>query len=341
MNRYRFWILLWINALCLACQGQTWQKVSPKDSGFSVQMPGKPLMEKDVEETFYGKTITYTWTLEETICNFTAGYAELGPAEAIAPSKAQLDAFRGGLLENSVKILGEREIKLKEHSGRATSFKSKEGVILRSRYFALNRRIYFVLATAFEEDLAMATPAMDKFFDSLSFFDLPLAPAPEWKKFSASKGRFSALFPGAPRQDKVVKSPRQPPVFTFIGYDQTAAYIVTYIDFVQGQMPDDTEEALTVFQSGFFAGIKRATLKSIKNITLDGWPGRELQFTDANGVEHQARLYAVRRRCFIIDAAVWPGNREIAAERIKKFLESFVIEGEAPQQEKVITPKDA
>ncbi len=341
--RWKMCLFLLLTLFSASCGAAPWRQVAPAESGFTVQMLGKPLEEKEVEKREDEKLLTYTLTLTDEVVTFIAGYSEISKQEAIAPINVLLDGFRDGMRQMAGKKLGERDIKLQEYSGRAVSLKNEDGLIFRSRSFVANRRIYYVLASSLEEDTKKATPTIEKFLSSLQLFPLPPAPATEWKKFSSDKGHFSALFPGVPKQKIVNKELSQPSAFSFVAYDENAAYLITYVDYNGPQPMPEAEQGLQEFQAGMLKGIKNATLLSVKNITRNQWPGRELQIKDSIGIIHQMQLIAVKQRMFTLDVVVAAEKKEAATSAMKKFFESFEFEAveREPQKEKAKGPKES
>jgi hypothetical protein len=154
----------------------------------------------------------------------------------------------------------------------------------------------------------------------------PQTVPPGWREFGIPAGRFQVLMPGAP------KTTRQT-IRTDIGnvaatrYTVTDASNVTYDVLLNDYPPSGIAKATPQkLLEGARDGLMYQTqgrMMSDKPVTLDGFPGRDLEIMGANGSHYRARLVWVDSRLYQV-MAVTPGP-PLPASNI--FFDSFRITG--------------
>lgn len=115
----------------------------------------------------------------------------------------------------------------------------------------------------------------------------------EWVKFTSPEGRFSLLLPHEPKLE-VVADPTNAKLRhnRFSEFEQSYAFVIEYFDKV---IISDPEKYLDGARDGIMGALNGTLIRENK-ITLDGYPGRELELslTSKNGtvVSGRTRIYA-------------------------------------------------
>jgi hypothetical protein len=336
---------------CQSTQNSQWQKFSSVTGDFAVLLPGKPVEQKETENTETGPATSYTFTLEKAPVAYIVGYTDFPPTVGLLSPKVFLDEFRNGMLGEGSKnkLLGERDISLKNHSGRAIKFRDADGLTFTARIYLVKRRLYHLLAMTATTDEVASAGAVTKFLDSFELLDkYDAAETVTWKKFSSTQGGFAVLTPGTPtyekRVDKDAQDAQETHVFTQFG--ESAMYMVMYQDFPDATSQADPEEILNHFRAGMLQGANNAQgqappgtqkgtgeqkdsqkvkLLDERNIALGKWPGREMRFTDPSGLIYKTRFYLVRQRMYVLTTATASERQEASSKDIEKFLGSFEL----------------
>ena len=156
---------------------------------------------------------------------------------------------------------------------------------------------------------------------------------PEWKEYSSAAGRFSVLFPGNPSEETQVAevAPGVEMKFNIHKHKAVAECSVMYSDY---PMPvDDPAVANRILDAGAkgAAASINAELLELKEINLDGHPGRYLKERLVSKEIMRAKMYLVGQRLYQV-AITTPPEQGMAAEMIKtyaamadKFLNSFKV----------------
>ncbi|VTR90977.1 : Laminin_G_3 [Gemmata massiliana] len=155
-----------------------------------------------------------------------------------------------------------------------------------------------------------------------------LLPGAKWQKHESVKGGFKVDLPAAPRDDlpKLAGKERTPGVqmegTILIG--RAEEFAVVYGDTLPagqqfGTDQQQIDEAVKGMQS---TGDVRAVL-SQKNITVGGFPAREVEFSAKSGGWYVSRIVVADGRVYVVIAGgrfARPGN-----ENARRFLDSFEI----------------
>jgi hypothetical protein len=116
----------------------------------------------------------------------------------------------------------------------------------------------------------------------------------EWVKFTSPEGRFSLLLPQAPKLEVVTDPTNEKLTHNrFSEFEDGYAFVIEYFDNVP--IPDP-EKYLDGAREGILGAIHGSLIRETK-ISLDGYPGRELELslTASNGtiVSGRTRIYVV------------------------------------------------
>jgi hypothetical protein len=150
-----------------------------------------------------------------------------------------------------------------------------------------------------------------------------VAAADEWKLFNSTAGRYSASFPGTPKEvtqrvdagaggiDATIASLEGPNAF----------YAISFNDYPKEVLAKQTpDQLLDKAQKGAVDKVK-GKLVSQKKVAANGYPGRELEIAAPGELEIHERVYLVKSRLYQI-LVVSPKGKG-SAEDTKKFLDSF------------------
>lgn len=328
------------------CQNESWRKFSSVKGGFALLLPGKPQEEKDIETTPEGNDTSYRFIVEHSSGSFTAGYTDMAPAHGILPTRFLLDNFRDGMFEEvgDLVLLGEKNIALKNNPGRAITFRDMDGLTYTARVYRVKRRLYYLLAVTLPGLEKRSAGAVQKFLNSLTISSASQTPVkpPIWSRFSPSSGRFAVLMPGQPTQKTVVSKLPQELVrvraFTLIG--ESIGYGVMYQDVAEPRTSEHVEETFDAFQDGMLVGINRKfsqpgtgltsprpeiKIFGQRSLSLQEWPGREIQFRDPSGMSYKVRFYLVQQRIYVMSVSTARENENMAAKDSERFFGSLTI----------------
>jgi hypothetical protein len=141
-----------------------------------------------------------------------------------------------------------------------------------------------------------------------------------WKLFTCQEGNFSALFPGEPKektQNELIFK-----VHSFGFEKRKTAYLVIYIDYPEKLHVSPTEQTFDGARNGALG--KDGKLLQEKSITIEGFPGREIQVEKKGGeVFVVDRYFLVANRLYQVMAVVPKQDR--SSTNIPYFLDSFSL----------------
>jgi hypothetical protein len=145
----------------------------------------------------------------------------------------------------------------------------------------------------------------------------------EWKRFTVTKGRFRASFPGSPKESKeTVKTPLGPLTLTHTMLETEAwALSVSYCDYPI--IPDNSDKVLLGARDGLQEGLG-GTLLHDKEIELGEHPGRSFQLETARGMVYRTRMYLVGSRFYQL-IAVTTTREEGWSRKADRFFDSFEL----------------
>ena len=153
-----------------------------------------------------------------------------------------------------------------------------------------------------------------------------------WKKFTSEEGRFVVSFPGKPKaQSQTINtSAGKFKSKTHILKSNIASYMVSYFDLPLAS--DDPATSKVLLDGGRDTALAnmKGKLKSEKEITLEGYPGRHT-VAEIDGGVINARTYVVKNRIYQV-MVVTPVFEDMSAEGVElfnsfvdKFLDSFEL----------------
>jgi serine/threonine-protein kinase len=148
------------------------------------------------------------------------------------------------------------------------------------------------------------------------------APA-AWQEFSSAEGNFAVLMPGTPSYEKKSQSTALGPIdmhmFT-LNLKRDAVYMVMYSDYPEIVTRAKPVDLLDGGRNGALSNTK-GKLVGEQNMSLDGFPGREIVIEVPGKGLMKLRAFMVRQRLFQVMAV---GTKEkIDHEDTAKYLTSF------------------
>jgi hypothetical protein len=152
----------------------------------------------------------------------------------------------------------------------------------------------------------------------------PFSPAEVvWQEFSSPAGNFAVMMPGTPVYEKKSQATALGPIdmhmFT-MDLRSAGAYIVMYSDYPEAVTKAPPDSLLDGGRNGALANTKGKLLGE-QNLSLDGFPGREITIEIPGKGIMKIRMYLVRQRFFQVMAM---GTKEkMDHEDTGKYLTSF------------------
>ncbi len=147
-----------------------------------------------------------------------------------------------------------------------------------------------------------------------------LAAADEWKPYTSSAGRYTASFPGTPKE--VTQRTETGVDATIASLQSTdAAYAVAFNDLPKDALAKQSaDQLLDAARKGAVDKVK-GKLVSEKKVTADGFPGRELTIDAPGELQLTEHAYLVKTRLYQV--LVVARKAKGMPDDTKKFLESF------------------
>jgi len=148
----------------------------------------------------------------------------------------------------------------------------------------------------------------------------------EWTRYDSEAGRFSVLFPGPPET-------REAPLDTEVGqltlyatlYEQRdKVFTIMYGDYPESFVTQsDPADILEGGVEGMVAS-KQGTKLQDRNISIDGYPGREIVYRNPNpDITVKARLFMVQNRLYMVMQMT--RSAQFSHHEADKFLDSFTL----------------
>lgn len=157
----------------------------------------------------------------------------------------------------------------------------------------------------------------------------------DWYSLDTENSEFSLLMPAEPTlQNQQVDSEIGKLDMTIHMYqptadmeDQNVIYGLIYTDYPEGTVHSENEEMLKEVFDGAMNGAAKnvnGTLSNEKDLTINGYPGKEFDINMAGGLMLlRLRSYLVNNRMYILQTACEAGNK--GNERSIQFFESFKL----------------
>ena len=135
----------------------------------------------------------------------------------------------------------------------------------------------------------------------------------DWSEFSSTQGGFAVSMPGTP-QEKIQTDVDRSFLLTL----GKSYYYVHYTDIpdIEKLNADELKDLLDKMPMVFVEGVE-GKLVTERNVILNGYLGKEFEFTLGDDSVGQARVYMVEQRLFIIV------GMSSEPENAQKFLQSF------------------
>jgi hypothetical protein len=122
-----------------------------------------------------------------------------------------------------------------------------------------------------------------------------------WRVITSKEGRFTVALPGTPTQTKqrVWTAAASLDVHLFVlDTKQDGAYVVSYCDLPADEVkPGSEQQRLDLARDGAVSNA-RGKLRSEKEITLNGNPGREIEIEADKGQRVLLRMIVVKQRLY-------------------------------------------
>ncbi len=159
---------------------QDWVVVQPADSSFSVEMPGKPQEQKKVVDSDIGKLDVFLYIYEQANSGYIVSYNDY-PESAmntnVVPDSVYNNAARSALASTRGTLISKNKITYRGHPGIELKYSIPGNVLVRSRYFLVNNRLFQLMAIGNEETLYNSFS--EWFFNSLKIKKAVVAPLAE------------------------------------------------------------------------------------------------------------------------------------------------------------------
>lgn len=140
-----------------------------------------------------------------------------------------------------------------------------------------------------------------------------------WKTFASQEGNFSVLYPGEPKEETQSKLFLKVHAFVCSANRKTS-FLVSYTDFPEKLHVSPTDKLYDDARNGGLG--KDGKLLQEKSITVEGFPGREIQAEKSDGkIFFVDRYFLAANRMYQV-AVVVP-MQDQASTNISYFLDSF------------------
>ncbi len=191
--KFIFTLLISVSIL----SAQDWVVVQPADSSFSVEMPGKPQEQKKVVDSEIGKLDVFLYIYEQANSGYIVSYNDY-PESAmnsnVVPDSVYNNAARSALASTRGTLISKNKITYRGHPGIELKYSIPGNVLVRSRYFLVNNRLYQLMAIGNEETLYNSFS--EWFFNSFKIKKAVVAPLAE-RLFKAINYSFDKLENGS------------------------------------------------------------------------------------------------------------------------------------------------
>lgn len=158
----------------------------------------------------------------------------------------------------------------------------------------------------------------------------PPSTSSNWKKFTATLGRYTILMPGKPQTRAInIPTPQGMKIKMWFTVGQEVAnsktvYVSAYADFpVEGNLSESMGQK--ALDAGIQHLLKTGNYRTISRsrFSLNGYPGQELYYRAPQGLTGRIRTFMVDNRMYVLQAET---DREAANQtKITNFLQSFKL----------------
>lgn len=154
-----------------------WKPFSSKAGAFKVLMPGTPIQETDTVNTQAGFIPVNVFSVARQN-EAVYGVAYTDYPKNITPNFRELDQLIRELTSKDleaagVKLINQRTLRLNNFLGREIKLQLPEGLIMKWRFYLVNKRLYQLFVMTDKE--ASLTKSIDGFFNSFQLVNNPVA----------------------------------------------------------------------------------------------------------------------------------------------------------------------
>ena len=306
-----------------------WRDFRQPDYGFTVRMPREPKKETVKVNPNDPRLDMHNWLAigENGLVYLVAFQQLLAVPENDYNTRIYIENLRDGLVKGiGGKIVSERQIAYNGHPGREFKITSEkvEGF---GRLYLIGSRVFILCIISGVEEVDRK--AADDYFNSLVVAVIPntvsttagtVVETATWKDMAEPKLGFKVTMPAAPvRETRNVEDLK----IEMLSSAGDGVFCLAGHMFVPGPKPSKQEltQLFKNFGGGFASSIK-ATVTAEKEISLDGYPGRELALKN-DLVSGVCRLYMVNGHLYILITIPTLGGN--ADGTMAKFLDSFKL----------------
>lgn len=145
-----------------------------------------------------------------------------------------------------------------------------------------------------------------------------------WKEFASTEGGFAVELPGTPTEETETGEDGSIARSYSLFLDQEA-YLINYADLVDEKEEEKEKEDLSPEEvqailkgmPNHFVESAEGKLERTRDISLNGNPGKEFEFTFRDGISGKGRVYVVKKRFFLVVGLASQN------QNLQKFLDSF------------------
>ncbi|WP_353929170.1 hypothetical protein WJM97_12645 [Okeanomitos corallinicola TIOX110] len=154
-----------------------------------------------------------------------------------------------------------------------------------------------------------------------------------WSVFSSTAGGFKILMPGQPTETtqkvKTKTGEIEVNMFTVERQEEGTKYTVAYIDYPQEYIDllikkNLVEQAIDTGKNTALDSAK-GTIISEEKITLDGYLGKEINYTKPGQRVTKHRIFLVRNRLYQVSAESDQAKQKYLTKSISGFCDSFKL----------------
>ena len=314
-------------------RGSTWVPFVSDEGRYRIEFPGTPKSSVNRKNTTLSYLTAYTDPQDEM--QYLVNYTDLS-ADVMAlnwPADRMLDKLRDNLLDDTMHLEREDDVRLGTHAGRELSIRLTSGERLQMRQYVVKDRFYQVAVGASAQRFAAERANVSRFLNSftLSTRREPVTSSPrsDLYRFESGDGRFEASFPVRPRQQNSREGAyNRHHVQVHDEYDHvTMAMDYIDLDAAQQRQHATTEGRLALLRN---EAVSNGRVVGEGPLEYRGTVVTELRVARPDGYEMVARLSvdgARVYRWFVEGPADAMRRKE---QEAKRFLDSVVLHSGQP-----------
>ncbi len=310
-------------------QPVSWREFNVAEFGFAVRMPGDPFKETVKINQNDPRLDMHTWMAkgEGSLIYQIAFQQLLAVPEDAQSINMVIENLRDGLAEGvEGKVVSERQITLNGHAGREFRMKS-DGLQAIARVYLVGSRVYILNLMTAAGDVSQKDA--NEFFDSLKVTVMPntvsatagtVVETAIWKEIAEPSLGFSVMMPAQPTEE--YKNVQDLKIKLLAAKGDGVLCLAGHM-FIPGALPSKT--GMTEFFRGFSGGFARGMKAKIvgeKEISFDGFPGREFILKN-DLVTGYCRVYMVNGHAYMLISM--PTLTDGGEKAMAKFFDSFKL----------------